>query len=124
MTLLRNPPKTGVGFFKKSGFYPDFILWIKDKGTKDTVIRFIEPHGMHHGGLSGNSDKIESLRDLDAVSGDASFKDKRIRLDGFLLTDTELKNIPGAEKLSWDKLHKDFRILRQEGDYSKTLLES
>ena len=27
--LLRNIPKTGIGFFDTAGFYPDFLLWIK-----------------------------------------------------------------------------------------------
>ena len=45
--LLRNQGRgTGVGFFEESGFYPDFILWIK-KGENQRVV-FIEPHGMIH----------------------------------------------------------------------------
>ena len=43
--LLRNQGRgTGVGFFEESGFYPDFILWIK-QGESQRVV-FIEPHGM------------------------------------------------------------------------------
>ena len=50
--LLRNLPKVGVGFFVHSGFYPDFILWARDRRDKTTQIRFLDPHGLHHGGLS------------------------------------------------------------------------
>ena len=43
--LLRNQGRgKGVGFFENSGFYPDFILWIKT--ANEQRIAFIEPHGM------------------------------------------------------------------------------
>ena len=43
--LLRNQSRgTGVRFFEESGFYPDFILWVK-QGESQRVV-FIEPHGM------------------------------------------------------------------------------
>ncbi|MXX40885.1 MAG: hypothetical protein F4Z85_22985, partial [Gemmatimonadetes bacterium] len=45
--LLRNLSRgAGVGFFETSGFYPDFILWIK-KERKQHIV-FVEPHGMIH----------------------------------------------------------------------------
>lgn len=43
--LLRNQGRgIGIGFFEERKFYPDFILWIKDKDTQRIV--FVEPHGM------------------------------------------------------------------------------
>ncbi len=42
--VLRNIPKVGVGFFETAGFFPDFILWIKEGGKQ--CLTFIEPHGM------------------------------------------------------------------------------
>ncbi|MDG6251759.1 hypothetical protein, partial [Methanocalculus sp.] len=42
--LLRNIPKNGVGFYKTSWFYPDFIMWIVDNSKQHIV--FLEPHGM------------------------------------------------------------------------------
>ena len=43
--LLRNLTRgKGVGFFDSSGFYPDFILWVKGKDGQRIV--FIDPHGM------------------------------------------------------------------------------
>jgi len=44
--LLRNYPRSGVGFFNLSGFYPDFIMWIK-KGKEQFMI-FIDPKGLEH----------------------------------------------------------------------------
>ena len=42
--MLRNIPKAGVGFYKNSWFYPDFIMWVVDEIEQRIV--FIEPHGM------------------------------------------------------------------------------
>jgi len=45
--LLRNLPKIGIGFHLEwAGFYPDFIMWIKEKGRIWTV--FLDPKGLHH----------------------------------------------------------------------------
>jgi hypothetical protein len=120
--LLRNLPRVGVGFFRRSSFYPDFILWIKDKATKGTRIRFIEPHGMHHGGLSGNREKIEALKELERLSGDAPFRARKITMDGYILTQSKIAEIPGAENKDWATLERDYRVLRQEGEYSEKLL--
>jgi hypothetical protein len=47
--VLRNLSRgRGVGFFEDAGFYPDFILWVLDTGTKRQRIVFVESHGMLH----------------------------------------------------------------------------
>jgi hypothetical protein len=120
--VLRNLPRVGVGFFRRSGFYPDFILWIRSKADKTTRVRFVEPHGMHHGGLSGNKDKIEAFKELEKLSNEPVFLKKNIFLDGYILTQTELKKIPGAEDKQWSELEDEFRILRQQGGYIQKLL--
>jgi hypothetical protein len=120
--VLRNLPRVGVGFFRRSGFYPDFILWIRNKAEKTTRVRFIDPHGMHHGGLSGNKDKIECFKELQELSKEPAFSKKKILLDGYILTNTELKKIPGAEDKNWSQLEEEFRILRQQGSYIEKLL--
>jgi hypothetical protein len=120
--LLRNLPRVGVGFFRRSDFYPDFILWIKDKATKGTRIRFLEPHGMHHGGLSGNREKIEALKELEKLSNEAPFRAKKITMDGYILTQSKREEIPGAEDKDWTTLEQDYRVLQQEGEYFAKLL--
>lgn len=120
--VLRNLPRVGVGFFRKSGFYPDFILWVRNKAAKTTQVRFVEPHGMHHGGLTGNQDKIEALKELRGLSEKPAFKAKNIVIDGYIVTNTDLKKIPGAEHKDWPTLAHEFRILRQQGDYVQKLL--
>lgn len=120
--LLRNLPRVGVGFFRRSGFYPDFILWIKDRATRGTRVRFIEPHGMHHGGLGGNQEKIDALKELQELSKEAAFRTKKVTMAGCLLTQTELKDIPDARDKDWPTLERDYRVLRQEGAYISRIL--
>lgn len=123
--LLRNPSRRGVGFFVRSGFYPDFILWARDRATDSTRVIFVEPHSMAFGGLYGkNADKVEALRQLTSLSGEPEFYDRRITLAGFILTRTPKENIEGAEELTWDKLAQDCRVMRQdeEGAYIRSML--
>ena len=56
--LLRNLSRgMGVGFFEECGFYPDFILWIKEGDAQRVV--FIEPHGMMHAPAYAKDDKAQ-----------------------------------------------------------------
>ncbi len=116
--LLRNLPKVGVGLFLRSGFYPDFILWMRNRKTDATRVVFLDPHGLHHEGVEGN-DRFEAIEKLRALGQDARFKSKKISLDGYILAPTETTpdKIPGAKNMTWDELEKKFPLLRQEGDY-------
>jgi hypothetical protein len=44
--LLRNLSRKGIGFFITSGFYPDFIIWLK-KGNEQHMI-FLDPKGIRN----------------------------------------------------------------------------
>jgi len=116
--LLRNLPKVGVGMFVRSGFYPDFILWIRNRKTKATRVVFLDPHGLHHEGLQGN-DRFEAIEKLRALGKDGRFKAKNIGLDGYILASakTTLDSIPGAKGMSWADLEGRFPLLRQNGTY-------
>jgi len=120
--LLRNLPKVGVGLFHRSGFYPDFILWLKDNRSSATHVRFIDPHGLHHGGLEANNDKFEALVKLRDLSNHAEFKAKGITLDGCVLARTPLEQIPDRAGRDWPQLEADFPLMRQQGDYAQRLL--
>ncbi len=120
--LLRNFPKSGIELFHRSGFYPDFILWIKDESTGRIHVRFIDPHGLHHGGLVGNEDKFEALRKLSELSNAPAFQTKRITLDGFVLTRTSLDDIPDRGDRGWMELETQYLLMRQEGNYARRLL--
>jgi hypothetical protein len=116
--LLRNLLKVGVGMFIRSGFYPDFILWIRNRKTKATRVVFLDPHGLHHEGLDGN-DRFEALAKLRALGKDGRFKAKNIGLDGYILAPakTTPDSIPGAKGMTWAKLEATFPLIRQDGAY-------
>jgi len=121
--LLRNLPKVGVGLFVKSGFYPDFILWIRNRKTKATRVVFLDPHGLHHEGIEGN-DRFEAIEKLRALSNDGRFRSKNIGLDGYILApaNTTPDSIPGAKNKTWADLERMFPLLRQDGAYIEKMV--
>ncbi|MGB4293365.1 MAG: DEAD/DEAH box helicase family protein [Bacteroidales bacterium] len=82
--LLRNHPKSGVGFqLQWSAFYPDFIMWIKKEGKQ--IIVFIDPHGLEHAkGL--DDEKIKSHDDIKEINKKLGGDD--ITLESFILSIT------------------------------------
>ncbi|MBL7173014.1 MAG: DEAD/DEAH box helicase family protein, partial [Desulfobacteraceae bacterium] len=122
--LLRNLPNAGIGLFSRAGFYPDFILWVKLRKRKSIRVCFLEPHGLHHGGLSGNEDRFAALSQLRALNKIKSFQDKGLMLDGFMLTRTPLSEIVDAAGLSQGEIEEKYPLLWQEGDYIKKILTS
>ncbi|MBI4566976.1 MAG: DEAD/DEAH box helicase family protein [Planctomycetes bacterium] len=87
--LLRNLSRDkGIGFFEKEGFYPDFILWIK-QGDAQRIV-FVEPHGMRQDKAYWASDKArlhERLRDLSKTWGEKAGL-KGVVLDSFIISAT------------------------------------
>lgn len=122
--LLRNQPHRGVGFFRRSGFFPDFMLWLYDDLVDRTRLRFVEPHGMHHGGLSDNQSRTEALKELEALSGTAPFAAIDLDMAGWIVTKTERRRIPGAEHMTAAQLRDEHRILELSNDYIETILKS
>jgi hypothetical protein len=92
--LLRNLTRgKGVGFFESQGFYPDFILWIKE-GKQQRVV-FVEPHGLRHEKAYWTDDKArlhERLRDYSATWGESSGI-KHVALDSFIVSATGYEEI-------------------------------
>jgi superfamily II DNA or RNA helicase len=101
--LLRNFPKSGVGFFNLSGFYPDFIMWLKD-GKKQKII-FIDPKGLEY--TKGLDDqKIELSIDIKELEQKLGRKD--VVLESFILSQT-----------SYDKLIKGRTTPEPKDEYIK-----
>lgn len=82
--LLRNFPKSGVGFqLQWSAFYPDFIMWVKREGKQ--IIVFIDPHGLEHTkGL--DDEKIKFYEDIKEIEKKLGRND--IQLESFILSIT------------------------------------
>jgi Type III restriction enzyme, res subunit len=120
--VVRNLPRIGVGFFRRSGFYPDFIVWLRGGRSGETTVLFVEPHGMHHGGLSGNQDKIEAFRELRSLAARPAFRGRAVRLAGCIVTETPRDDIPGAEAKTWEELEREYGVFEQQGPYIEKIL--
>lgn len=86
--LLRNFPKTGIGFFNLSGFYPDFIMWVKHKNRQCIV--FLDPHGLEHEKTPDN-EKIQLSKDIKQL--EEGLGDKNVSLDSFVLSKTSYESL-------------------------------
>ena len=96
--LLRNFPKTGIGFqLTWAGFYPDFIMWLK-KGDQQTIV-FIDPKGLEHD-KSLDCEKIvfAGTRNVGCAAVtiktiERKLNNPNIRLESFILSATSYKNL-------------------------------
>ncbi len=87
--LLRNLSRgKGIGFFSTAGFYPDFILWVKNGNGSQKVV-FVEPHGMRNEDPPPYNDKVDlylALRDLsDRATAEYG---KEIFFDSYIISAT------------------------------------
>jgi len=92
--LLRNLSRgTGVGFFESSGFYPDFILWIKETGRQRIV--FIEPHGMIHAEAYEHDEKAQLHNRLPELARKIGERSGRydITLDSYIISATQFLDL-------------------------------
>ncbi len=72
--LLRNMSRgNGLGFyFLAGGFYPDFMLWIKEKNSSKQYLTFIDPHGLRNesGWESPKISLHSTIKELEANLGE------------------------------------------------------
>jgi hypothetical protein len=89
--LLRNQSKKGVGFFITSGFYPDFILWTKQKDGQN--IKFIDPKGLRNLG-NFQDEKIQFCTSiLKDIEKEVEKKVKNVELEAFILSTSKYDDI-------------------------------
>ena len=128
--LLRNLSRgKGVGFFENSGFYPDFILWLKD--TQGQRIVFIEPHGMLNAPSYEYDDKAQLHERLpefaEKIGKRSEYRD--VKLDSFIVSATPYQALWGRYgDDSWDlerfaQAHILFPEQNGEYDYIRSIME-
>jgi len=93
--LLRNLARKGVGFFETSGFYPDFIMWIKN-GDKQTM-SFIDPHGLEHT-RSFDDDKVALHKTIKEIEQELKKNKKcpNIKLESLILSVSDYDKVKGS----------------------------
>lgn len=106
--LLRNMSR-GVGFgfyFMSGGFYPDFMLWIKDTNTGKQYLSFLDPHGLRNERDGWNSEKIMLHRRIKEI--EAKLGNTDLVLNSFILQPP-----PGFRDAAIDRWHREDDPLRQ-----------
>ena len=116
--LLRNLPRIGIGLYRQSGFYPDFILWLKHSKPVSQRIVLLEPHGLHHETPNAlKSDKVQALAAFRELGKSDGFSKKKIMLDGYIISDTPVDQIPGgANGKSREVLATDHAVILAKAD--------
>jgi len=123
--LLRNLSRgKGIGFFDKRGFYPDFILWIKDGDFQHIV--FIEPHGMLHAEAYQHDDKVQLHKRLQVLAKEMRTRGElgNVKLDSFIISATPFDDLRKIyDDGTWDlKRFEDVHILFMESSgYIKSI---
>ena len=120
--LLRNQSKKGVGFFDGNGFYPDFILWVKE-GRKQKVV-FIDPKGIRNLDDGMKNPKIQlyaRLRDVIMPQ----LRDKNLILDSYILSVTQYNQIRWNAKPEKQTFIDNHVLFHKDGDdYIRMMMES
>jgi len=103
--LLRNLSKRGVNFFQTSGYYPDFIMWVKEQNEQTIV--FIDPKGTRNLGPLDTDEKIQLHRYLkENVQPRIEEEYPEINLNSFILSITpsnEVKRLKGKTKEEFEE---------------------
>jgi len=103
--LLRNLSRgAGIGFFEERGFYPDFILWIKDRACQHLV--FLEPHGMMHAEAYVHDAKARLHEVLPELATEIAGRSGRrdVTLDSFTVSETRFEDLRRTyDDGKWDR---------------------
>ena len=104
ISLLRNLARgAGIGFFRDRGFYPDFILWLKDGGRQHIV--FVEPHGMVHADAYAHDEKARLHERLPQLAREAAHRSgmRGVTLDSYIVSTTEFKVLRRKYESDWSR---------------------
>jgi hypothetical protein len=85
---LRNITPRGVKFFQTSGFYPDFIIWVKKGGMQ--TIAFVDPKGIRNSG-NFNDEKIQLHKNIKEI--EKRLGGSKVRLESFILSVSSFQDI-------------------------------
>jgi uncharacterized protein YehS (DUF1456 family) len=117
--LLRNVSRKGIGFFENAGFYPDFILWIRE--DRKQYVNFIDPKGISH--LHGMEDeKIQLYKYLKDVI-EPTLGDDSIALNSFIISNTDYRQVDFWGKGQLEKFHENHVLFQLNDGYVDDMME-
>lgn len=122
IVLLRNEAREGVGFMLDWGeFYPDFILWIREKEGNRIHIVFVEPKGLKMLGDVLNNEKVSFLSEGLKETFKKQYENWQVEVKGFILSTTPYEELRRGQALTKSKEEyeeKDILFLEDE-DWAK-----
>ena len=112
--LLRNQSRgRGVGFFESGGYYPDFILWVKDGARQH--IAFVDPKGLNY--LDGLTDpKIQLAETIKEYEERMRAQEFSVELDAFVISQTPIHQLRWAGDLSRADFEECHVLFQDEDD--------
>jgi superfamily II DNA or RNA helicase len=134
IALLRNEAREGVGFMLDWGeFYPDFILWIREKGGNRIYIVFIEPKGLKMLGDVLNNEKINFLSKELRETLRKEYENWQIEVKGFILSTTPYEELRRSQAIEESKSKEEYEkkkkyegkniLFLEDRDWVKRLFE-
>ena len=129
--LLRNLSRKGIGFFISSGFYPDFIIWIKDENRQHMI--FVDPKGIRNLGNFNNDDKIQLCASyIKEIEKNVNEKLKEkgepitLILDAFIISVSSYNDIKatfGEGKCTKEEFERHNILFQEDPEYLKKIFE-
>ena len=111
--LLRNQSRgRGIGFFEAGGYYPDFILWVKENDRQH--IAFVDPKGLNY--LDGLTDpKIGLAKSIKEHEKRLGAHGKLVELDAFVVSETPFHQLRWAHGLTRETLEEHHVLFPESG---------
>jgi len=107
---------------KRKDLFQILSFGSKTQGRNRTLVRFVELHGLHHESENKVKSKAQCLFHLTDLSREEAFRQKRLEMDGWILSDTKISEVPWAGKRGWPELRREFKVLSMSEDYMPTIL--
>jgi superfamily II DNA or RNA helicase len=128
IVLLRNEAREGVGFMLDWGeFYPDFILWIREKEGNRMDIVFIEPKGLKMLGDVLNNEKVRFLSEGLKETFKKQYENWQIEVKGFILSTTPYEELRRGQASGKSKSKEEYEekniLFLEDRDWAEKLFK-
>lgn len=116
--LIRNRTRgRGVSFFDDCGYYPDFIIWLKNDNNQHVI--FLDPKGLGYYGQEKRK-KVELHTEIKEVEERVRKDDRSLRLHAYILSVTPPDKI--SEQRTKQEWKEDGVYFLQDSDCLKQII--
>lgn len=124
VVLLRNEAREGVGFMLDWGeFYPDFILWLREKKGNRIYIVFVEPKGLKMLGDVLDNEKIRFLSEGLKETFKKEHENWQVEVKGFILSTTPYEELRRGQAIEESKSKEKYEekniLFLEDRDWAK-----